>query len=376
MFIRAADERDLDRLIEIHTASYPDDRSHDARRRNFVHNPLGSLTDLRVVEAEGQIVGHGFVFAVEIWLGGKLVPAGGIASVAVAPEARRQGIASKLIAAMHDELRARGAALALLYPFRHGFYARLGYATTSPLVHVRIASRSLAQTLDVASAREEVAPSGKRIPSRLVALGGDRANDIRRAYERAARNASGWLGRDDARFQRLLSDERRVWLGAVDEVGSLEGYVSWSYDMPKLHGTTTAIVHELVADSTRVRRELLRAIALQGDQIDHVRSSTSSARCSAAGTPRMATSCSPSSTTVERGPCDSSCKRGARSCSRERTVMRSSSDARRWPAFVHRASCRAKRLPSSSPAAHTLRRSSGPIDCSLAGDSVVWTPSS
>ena len=54
--IRPATEADLDRLVEIHTASYPDDRGAPARRLNFVQNSIGRLQDLRVFERDGRVV--------------------------------------------------------------------------------------------------------------------------------------------------------------------------------------------------------------------------------------------------------------------------------------------------------------------------------
>ncbi len=46
--IRGAREADLERLIEVHGVSYPDERSAAVRRANFTDNALGKLGDLRV----------------------------------------------------------------------------------------------------------------------------------------------------------------------------------------------------------------------------------------------------------------------------------------------------------------------------------------
>src|SRR5260221_11825717 len=106
--IRPATEADLDRLVEIHTASYPDDRGAAGRRLGFVQNALGRLEDLRVAERDGRVVGHAFGFELSAWFAGRAVPALGIASVAVAPESRGAGVASELLAGLEDEARGRG----------------------------------------------------------------------------------------------------------------------------------------------------------------------------------------------------------------------------------------------------------------------------
>ena len=95
--IRPGAESDLDRIVEIHTCCYPDDRSAAKRRLRFVQNPLGGLEDLRVAEVDGRIVGHGFGFRMQGWFGGAQVPLVGIASVGVAPEARGRGVGRALV---------------------------------------------------------------------------------------------------------------------------------------------------------------------------------------------------------------------------------------------------------------------------------------
>ena len=107
--IRPATEADLDRLVEIHMASYPDDRGAPARRLNFVQNAMsrsGSpLEDLRVLERGGRVVGQAFGFDLAAWFAGRVVPVLGIASVAVAPEARGSGVAAELLRGLEDEAR-------------------------------------------------------------------------------------------------------------------------------------------------------------------------------------------------------------------------------------------------------------------------------
>src|SRR5512140_923029 len=93
--LRPAKDEDTERLLEIHASVFPDPRGAEERRRNFHHNALGGLGDLHVVEHEGRLLAHAFLFPLEVWIGGRPVPAGGVASVGVAPEARGRRIASR-----------------------------------------------------------------------------------------------------------------------------------------------------------------------------------------------------------------------------------------------------------------------------------------
>ena len=257
---RNAHEDDLDRLVDIHSSAFPDPRGAEPRRRNFVANPLGPLDALRVATAGDVIVAHAFLFAFDVWFGGRAVRVGAIASVGVAPEARGRGIGAALLADLHDQALARGAAITLLYPFRQGFYARHGYAAVTP--SRRIVTHPGA--LPAAWAR------GGALTLR-AASGLDR-DAIIEAYERAAARSTGWLSRPSALWTRHLANERRVWIAAIDPAqgDKLVGYVAWSLVQSEAHAVTYLVVHELVADDDPVRRALLGAVAAQRDQVHAV----------------------------------------------------------------------------------------------------------
>jgi predicted acetyltransferase len=255
MRFRRATEDDLDRLIEIHTSAFPDPRPYDARARNFTHNALGALDDLRVVD-DGGIVAHAFLFPLEATFGSAKVRAGGIASVGVAPEARGRGIAAALLSHLHDESLARGDAIDILYPFRQAFYARHGYGTTSPMRHLVFAPSAVPPAWSKARVRRmEVRDQGA----------------VAAVYERAAARGSGSLSRNAAFWAGRLLDERRVWLVVEGAGGDVAGYVSWSVEQAESHAKTTMTVHEIVTDDDVARRALFGAIGAQRDQVVEVR---------------------------------------------------------------------------------------------------------
>lgn len=251
---RRAREEDLDRLIEIHGSAFPDDRSFQARHLNFTANRLGTLDDLRVVERDGVIVAHAFLFALEIAFGGARVKCAGIASVGVAPEARGGGVASELLGHLHAEAIARGDAASVLYAFRQGFYARHGYAAATSTRRLVFSPHSV--------------PRAWRAHGVRAAVGEDRAA-IEAAHDRAAARHTGWLARSSRAWDALLVDERRRWLVAT-RAGDVVGYVAWSLAQRETWGETTMRVYELVADDDDARRALFAIVGAQRDQVHEV----------------------------------------------------------------------------------------------------------
>jgi predicted acetyltransferase len=252
--VRTAREEDVDTLIEIGLSAYPDSGGFERRRLHLLQNSFGNLGDVRVIEKDGRIAGQAALYAIEVWISGRRIPCAGIASVAVAPGERRGGVSHALFEQIHAEVQARKWALSLLYPFREGFYARLGYATTAPLVTMRVATDALAHN---------VALSEAATTFRFCTLDEALLTEARALYEEVAGSQSGRLFRSETRWLKLFANESNHWLGAVSTEGRLQGYVAFSYDVPVSHGRQTLVVHELTARDGSVRHALLAALGKQ-----------------------------------------------------------------------------------------------------------------
>ena len=254
--IRPATEADLDRLVEIHTASYPDDRGAPARRLNFVQNAIGRLEDLRVFERDGRVLGHAFGFDLAAWFAGRAVRVGGIASVGVAPEARGAGVATELLRGLEDEARDRGALLCMLHAFRHGFYARRGYADVMPNVRLACDPRAIPRAWVEAAraAKLEASHDAKSIVS---------------IYDDAAKRATGWLRCPKTLWARRFASERRYWV-VFTRARSHRGYVSFETTQREPHAETRLFVHELVARDDEARRVLWGFLGMQAGQVTEI----------------------------------------------------------------------------------------------------------
>lgn len=255
---RTATLEDVDRLVEIHTAAFPDDRGHAERRRNFLQNALGTLDDLHVVLHEGRIVAHAFLFSLGAYFGTQRVSVGGIASVGVAPEARRRGVASALLSHLQDVARSRGAVLSMLYAFRQSFYARHGYAAVSPQLRLLVDPRSIPSAWIAEATR-----------SPLRAANGADRRALEATYAYAAERSTGWLERPRALWDsKLLSP--RIHGILLPRSGGLAGYVLLEHVQAELHAATRLLVHELVVEDAAARRTLLGCLGAQADQVDEL----------------------------------------------------------------------------------------------------------
>lgn len=262
MKLRKATRIDLDRLTAIHLVAYPDARSVEARERNFTQNPYGSLDDLVVIEDRGLVVGHAFLFRFRGAFGGRSVKVGGIASVGVAPEARGRGVATALMNGLHARSDRRGDAITMLYAFRQGFYARLGYGSTS--------------------SRKRLVFSPRSVPDAWLGLGrgslramrGRDREEMMRLHASAAAQTSGRIERSSRLWDRLVADERRTFLVVDDKAGRgrapLRGYMSFVLQQDEVHGRTRLVADEVVAADAETRRALFGALGAMRDQVSEI----------------------------------------------------------------------------------------------------------
>lgn len=255
---RAATPADLDRILEIHIASFPDPRGIEERRRAFTANRFGALDDLVLAVRADEIVGQAFLFPLEAWFGGRSVQLGAIASLAVSPVARGQGIATALLAGLHVASDMRGDALTMLYAFRQRFYSKLGYGPSASRRRLNIDPASVPSSW-CALARERV-----RRPH------GEDKEAIFSAYARAATKTTGWLSRSTTVWERYLLDERRQFLVAehpASEGGGIAGYVAFEMVQSAPNAATHLVVFEMASDNDMTRRALIGALALLRGQV-------------------------------------------------------------------------------------------------------------
>jgi predicted acetyltransferase len=115
--------------------------------------------------------------------GGAQVRAGGITWVAVAPTHRRQGILTRLMAELHDDIDARREPIAMLTASEGGIYERFGYGIASYL-----------RVIDIDRRRTQVRPEFRPTPGsvRLTTLDDPALPEI---FDRYRKTRVGEIGR-------------------------------------------------------------------------------------------------------------------------------------------------------------------------------------
>jgi predicted acetyltransferase len=256
--VRPARQSDLEQLAEIHACAYPEPGGHEHHARCLTHNSFGGLDRVRVAEKNGEIAACAALYSLELWLGGRRVPTGGIGSLAVAPEVRRQGVSRALLEELHKEIESEQGAFALLYPFEQRFYARRGYAAVSPLLTLKIASEAIDTAPSFGAGAEAFS---------MVRLEGPRVEEARALYDAMAERTSGRVVRSQSRWMKLFGREDRHWMGAASREGKLGGYVSFSYEGGPMSRDQTLVVEELTSGGGAATQALFRALGRQRDQI-------------------------------------------------------------------------------------------------------------
>ncbi len=206
--LRAVRRAELEQVYDLLAIAFP-----EASREMFVaQTERDSTFRLRhgrvAVDHGGRIVGYVRVFARTMLVRGLPIAAGGIGSVATAPDARGDGIATALLEDAIEAMRRDAIAISFLFTGIPAFYGRLGYeivrqpyfqATRSEIIAARTGSYYNAHLIDLS----------KDLPQ-LVAM-----------HRQALAGATGAIARTKSRWL-----DARWWLnesGAHTVIASRDG---------------------------------------------------------------------------------------------------------------------------------------------------------
>ncbi len=208
--IRTATEDDWRAMsrVDMHAFGYTMTAEEEERGKQAI-----DFTRFRLAVDGAEVVGVAGSWPLQMTLPGSVaVPTGGVTWVSVAVTHRRQGIMSRLIDAVHDDIDERGEPLAALTASEGGIYERFGYG---------VASRRRVTSIDRAGARFQ---DRFRPPSGTVRI-------VDRVTERAALMAL-W---DRYRLTRAGEISRRPLWWTLDEAERPDniyavhpdGFASW-----------------------------------------------------------------------------------------------------------------------------------------------------
>jgi predicted acetyltransferase len=192
--VRRLGESDLDAFFAIRTISYPGVDLEEEEYRRIIAK--------RIPHSTGLFVGNELACVATMWrlemnLGGAVVPMGGLAGVASAPERRRGGLIRTLLIDGLARLHEQGVGWSLEYPFDPRFYRRLGWQSVPSGCRLEIPSEYLFRGRPpVSSRRLPLAEFATQAPTYEAWAGRynftlTRRNDPRESWSRIA--GKQWL---------------------------------------------------------------------------------------------------------------------------------------------------------------------------------------
>jgi predicted acetyltransferase len=212
------------------------------------------------VDVGGELAGLLVVYPLGQFFGGRSVPMGGVASVAVSVEHRSKGVASALVRGAIERMRADGLALSTLHPATATFYRRAGYELAGAYPIEEVPARALG-----ALARGEA--------ERLRAAGPADLPALRECYARAAPERAGWVDRPDWFWDRAYDPGRDGWHVLACESrsgGGLDGFVLYARSSAESSFGWALEVAHLVAVDAVAELTLWRGIASFASQVETV----------------------------------------------------------------------------------------------------------
>lgn len=252
---RVATADDIRKIAELSYHSFPmASMPVEAREKRFSEDPRIRVENYVVGEADGCVVASTHWIPFTTWIGGVGQPMQGVASVVVAHEARRRGYASDLMVEVMRRARERGTALSALYPFRHSFYASLGYATSVEHRVWTFPPNDLPHYAERASVRRATAADLDRINA---------------CYERVMRRSTLMVERGPADWDRRHFEQGRAYAEVFDDGAAVRGYFIFRYRERDGHHTQL-FVQEIVYEDQEALRGLLGHIAALRDQFMEV----------------------------------------------------------------------------------------------------------
>jgi predicted acetyltransferase len=167
---------------------------------------------LRVAGRRGKVEGGLLEVPMGQWFSGRRLPALGIAGVAIAPEARGQGVALGMIKATLRAARERGHVLSTLYPSTYALYRKAGYELAGSLCRFTLQLRQL--------------PRSHRSHS-VDSLGAAAWPAVEALYREVARFRPGYLDRGPYIWNRVRTPAREP--ARCFGISTSQGLVGYAY---------------------------------------------------------------------------------------------------------------------------------------------------
>jgi predicted acetyltransferase len=234
----------------------------------------GDLTQARTPPAPGRVTLGAFddgrllakasLRSYAQWWGGRRVPMGGVAGVAVHPEARGRGLASRVVRGLLPLMAERGQVVSALFPTVPGLYRQLGWEVAGSLDETPVPTGALVSrpAAGATAAEARRAGAGAAGGMRVRAAGPGDVPALGQLYDAHGAATAGLLTRAGPSFPAgpggLLGHE--VVTLAESAAGEPLGYVA--YDRGRGYSASARLrVRELVTGRPDAAAALLATLA-------------------------------------------------------------------------------------------------------------------
>lgn len=218
---------------------------------------LESLRNAIILGAYGDDAPYAkaVVLPMQINVRGKVMEHGGISGVVTMPQARRKGAIRALMAEGFRRQHERGWSVSTLYPFREGFYERMGYTKWQDPLWAFVDPANIAAVLRI--------PKTGDVRLRRVS---DAVDDWSAFLETYMARHHGFAIIDDRR-RAFRAQRDEWWIATVHVEGDVTGAMFY-----RITGHHEAmVVWSFLADDLNARYQLLDWIARHVDQVKEAR---------------------------------------------------------------------------------------------------------
>jgi len=258
--IRRARDGDLPEMARVHHSAYPGmEMTLEETVERFRTNPRISLEDYWVCIKDDRLVGLFALYTFRMYRVGKTINTGGIGSVAVAPESRRDRIGYWMMVKALEVMDQNSIPLTILYPFRHSFYQHLGWGLIGNVYLYNFSPNALPKF----SEREHIRP----------AITQEDHEDVMRCYINYAKRQNGTVQRDDPYWYEVVLKNADCFAYYNPDSNEIEGYLTYRY-RPHSHMksflTVDIEVWDFVWNSRKALHGLLSFLGSQRDQAENI----------------------------------------------------------------------------------------------------------
>jgi len=204
-----------------------------------------------------EIVGGFNIWDFDMNMRQTMIKAGGVGSIVVDLCYKKRKIARDIMQFFIDNLRAKGANMALLYPFDSSFYHRMGFGFGTLLHQLRVRPQDFI---------------GGSTKSRIVRLKEDSAEALAEFYNSRVQTTHGLIMKTAAEFTTRLKAFANRAFAYVCENGKIRGYMFFQFARGSEESrlVNDISVNELLFDSPEVFMEIMAFIKSQSDQIRYI----------------------------------------------------------------------------------------------------------